>query len=134
MTRKIAAINCLKKAMANCKKERKAKTEIKVKDLATILGVTRNYITNIENGHSTPSGTLFFEYLLAVGFDLNPIQNLKIEDNPRLSKKRLAFINEIYELDEVMLDILNEQLDLLKKALTLLTVEALPKSRGKKKK
>ncbi len=119
--------------MANCKKKRKAKTEIKVKDLATTLEVTRNYITNIENGHSTPSGKLFFEYLLAVGFNLNPLENLRIETNSRLTKKKQALVNEIYELDEMMVDLLNEQLGFLKKSLARFSVEALPKSRGKRR-
>ncbi len=120
--------------MANCRQERKAKTKVRVKDLAKLLDKTSNYITNIENGHATPSGTLFFEYLLAVGFDLTTLNNLRIETNPRLAKKKQSFVNEIYEMDELTINFLKEQLDLLKITLTQISVVSVPKGKKRAKK
>lgn len=129
--RKRQAENLIKGVMKQTKVQRKASTKIRVKDLAAALEKTNNYITNIENGHATPSGTTFLEYLIECGVDLTPLKHLKIEADPRLAKKRQSFVNEVYALDEPTLNFLKEQLDLLRITLTSFSLDSDPKTRRK---
>ena len=104
-----------KDIMLQCKRERKSKTKVTNKQLATKLGITENYISALESGRAVPSIPVLLKYFLIGGFDVSPLSNLEIKDKELLkstSKLKSNLIQKIYTLDDEQLGYLAEQVKL----------------------
>ena len=97
--------------MQRCKHERKAKTNLSIRELAKRIGKTENYVSSIENGREIPSLRTFLKYLIACDFDTNALKQLSIdqEGSSSESRARETLINKIYSLDENQVHFLVEQ-------------------------
>jgi transcriptional regulator with XRE-family HTH domain len=106
------ALALFREIMAHCKKERKSKTKLSNKHLARELKITENYVSALESARATPSIQVFLKYLIACGFDVDPLSALEVVSKETLrptSKTRNSLIQKIYTFDEEQLGYLAEQ-------------------------
>lgn len=107
--------------MERCRLERRQKTGLTLRALAKQLGKTENYLSSVEHAREIPSLKTFLEYLVAVGFDTQPLCRLEIPtaSNVESSDKRSEagvegevrkkLINKIYSLEPEAVSFLLEQ-------------------------
>lgn len=101
-----------KEIMQHCRLERKLQKGGTVRELASQLEVTENFVSSIENGREIPSLGLFLKYLLINNFDIEPLKNLRIASRGSGSKgnrKKTELLNKIYKLDDEEVSFMVEQ-------------------------
>ena len=98
--------------MRQCQRERKAKSDLTIRNLSSRLDKTENYLSSIENGREFPSLKTFLHYLLVLGFDVQPLTKLAIDSEQLESagaQRRSELIEKVDSLDDDQVDFLLEQ-------------------------
>ena len=107
-----------KNIMDNCKAQRRPRTTMSSRQLAKALDISENYLSAFENSRKVPSIKLFLNYLKINGFDLQPLENLKVTHSKNLSpsaKGKITLFNEIENMDSEEIDFLTDMVKALKK-------------------
>lgn len=96
-----------------CRSQRKSRSRIKIRALASQMGLTENYLSAVENAREFPSLKTFLKYLLLLGFDTKPLENLEIAPE-QLNKnientEKGELIGKILRLDQDQVSFLIEQ-------------------------
>jgi transcriptional regulator with XRE-family HTH domain len=104
--------------MRHCRQQRKSQTALSVREVASRLEVTENYLSSIENGREFVSFKTFLKYLMSVGFDTSTLMRLAIDTTEAQSpdqKERIALAEKIYSFDNQKLALMVEQAKLVEK-------------------
>lgn len=101
-----------KLVMQQCKRERRAKTKLTNRNLASQIQISENYLSAFESARAIPSVTTFFRYLMASGFDLSPLLSMEIKNAELLkinSPLKTALLQKLYTCSEAQIAFLTEQ-------------------------
>ena len=84
-------------------KERRTSSKTTLKQLSKYIGVGENYLSAVVNGRKEPSFDTAWRYLIAGGFDISPIMELKVKSTTSTKphvKHRNKLISLVAEIED----------------------------------